>query len=137
MTAFDAGSDARGRVTTTVRCRARRHVLARVLVRGDGHRLLEVPRLAVFDVDDRRPGQVRVSAKLGGLQVDLDDEANPRRWDSFRVACACGSDFLIHPATHLAPRPLMRDVGGFLYRVEGQTVSPPSLILLNPLPTRR
>lgn len=112
-------------------------MLARVEVREDGHRVLTVSRLAVRDLDERRPGEGRTSVKHGGHVVDLDDESDDLRWAGFQVGCACGSSFLLLPSTQLAPRPLMEDRGGFLHRVEGRTVPPPSLILMDPLPTHR
>lgn len=122
------------RVLVTVRCRARRHVLARLVARSsDGHRVLEVPRWAVGDV---APGGGRavVSNKYGGGLVDLDDEADEYRTDTRHVACACGSDFTLHPS-HVLPSPRMEVRDGIRYRAEGETVPPPSLILLDP--TRR
>lgn len=134
---MSAGDDVRGRVLTTVRCRARRHVLARLVAReGDGHRLVVVPRLAVADVDERRPGRTVLSGKLGGHVIDLDDEGNGWRMDGFLVACACGSEFHLNPS-QLMPRPLMEDRGGVRYRVEGRTVPPPSLLLLDPVGATR
>lgn len=114
------------RVLVTVRCRARRHVLARLVARsGDGHRVLEVPRWAVVD-------GYRLSNKHGGGVVDLDG-GDPTRLDGRHVACACGTDFALHPSS-LLPQPRMEARGGIRYRLEGKTDPAPALILLDPTP---
>lgn len=111
-----------GRTLTTVRCRARGHAIARLVARsGDGHRVLEFPRLAAAVIDERRPNGVRLSNKLGGAVVDLDDPDNFLGNASITVACACGSDFHLSASLVLPRR-----------RRDGRTVPAPEVILLDP-----
>ena len=81
------------RTICEARCEARRHVIARLVVNDEAHRILEIPRLAVRDV---RNGRVGLSVKFGGTSVDLDTD-DGTRWTPHRAGCACGSDFRIFP----------------------------------------
>lgn len=88
-----------GRVQTEVRCKAKGHLLVTLTIRAnDHHRVADVPRVAVVNIDPKRPGRDVLSNKLSGTRIDLDDESDPTRRDSLRMACACGSDFELHPS---------------------------------------
>jgi hypothetical protein len=83
------------RTLAEARCQSRHHLLARLVVGEDAHRIIEIPKVFARDI---RGEKIVRSFKFGGMTIDLDDESDPGRWVAPAVGCACGSDFTFSPA---------------------------------------
>jgi hypothetical protein len=82
------------RIMAEARCQSRYHLLARLSVDEDAHRIIEIPRVAARDI---RGEGVGMSTKYGGMTIDVDDESDPHRWGAIAIGCACDRDFMFMP----------------------------------------
>lgn len=110
-----------------VRCstKGRAHLLARLYVEPDGRHRLDIPRLAVTDVQD---GGLRLRNDLGGTSLHLDKDGSQA---GRSASCACGYDFHLIPGQLLSaayPPKVTTDEDGL--RVIGAPAPPPKPVTL-------
>jgi hypothetical protein len=83
------------RTLAEARCQQHRHLLARLIVNEDAHRIIEIPRVFARDI---RGEKIVRSFKFGGMTIDLDDESDPHRWSAIAIGCARERDYMFSPA---------------------------------------